>query len=70
MDKITDLLHKKTAKNKDLLPTIIQKVFSIAENPPRRFKRFTIGFDANAMNFLRTILGYRLFNCLIRRSVL
>ncbi|WP_395046788.1 SDR family NAD(P)-dependent oxidoreductase [Flavobacterium sp.] len=70
MDKITDLLHKKTAKNKDLLPTITQKVLSIAENPPRRFKRFTIGFDANAMNFLRRILGYRLFNSIIRRSVL
>jgi NADP-dependent 3-hydroxy acid dehydrogenase YdfG len=70
MDKITDLLHKKTAKNKDLLPTITQKVLSIAENPPRSFKRYTIGFDANAMKILRSRLGYRLFNCLIRRSVL
>ncbi|ELV7525524.1 SDR family NAD(P)-dependent oxidoreductase [Flavobacterium psychrophilum] len=70
MDKITNLLHKKTAKNKDLLPTITQKILSIAQNPPRRFKRFTIGFDANAISFLRRILGYRLFNSIIRRSVL
>ncbi|MEO8235983.1 MAG: SDR family NAD(P)-dependent oxidoreductase [Flavobacterium sp.] len=70
MDKVTYLLHKKTAKNKDLLPTITQKILSIAENPPKKFKRYTIGFDANAMKILRSRLGYRLFNSLIRRSVL
>lgn len=70
MDKVTDLLQKKTAKNKDLLPTIIQKIVKIAENPPNKFKRYTIGFDANAMKLLRSKLGYRLFNSLIRRSVL
>lgn len=70
MDKVTDLLHKKTAKNKDLLPTITQKIFSIANNSPKKFKRYTIGFDANAMKILRSRLGYRLFNSLIRRSVL
>jgi short-subunit dehydrogenase len=70
MDKVTDLLQKKTAKNKDLLPTIIQKIVKIAENPPKKFKRYTIGFDANAMKLLRSKLGYRLFNSLIRRSVL
>ncbi len=70
MDKVTDLLQKKTAKNKDLLPTIIQKIVKIAEKPPKKFKRYTIGFDANAMKILRSKLGYRLFNSLIRRSVL
>ncbi len=70
MDKITDLLHKKSAKNEDLLPSITQKILKIAKNPPKKFKRFTIGFDANAMKILRSKLGYRLFNSLIRRSIL
>lgn len=70
MDKVTDLLLKKTAKNKDLLPEITITILGIAENPPKKFKRYTIGFDANAMNIMRKILGYRLFNSLIRRSVL
>ncbi|MEN9488724.1 MAG: hypothetical protein RL494_989 [Bacteroidota bacterium] len=70
MDTITDLLHKKTAKNKDLLPTITHKILEIAENPPKKFKRYTIGFDANAMKYLRRFLGYRIFNYLIRKSVL
>ena len=70
MDTITNLLHKKTAKNKDLLPRITQKVLSIANNPPTKFKRYTIGFDANAMKILRSKLGYKLFNRLVRYSVL
>jgi NAD(P)-dependent dehydrogenase (short-subunit alcohol dehydrogenase family) len=70
MDKITELLRKKTAKNQNLLPSITKKILEIAENPPKKFKRFTIGFDANAMKLLRSKLGYRLFNSLIRRSVL
>jgi NADP-dependent 3-hydroxy acid dehydrogenase YdfG len=70
MTKITDLLNKKTSKNKDLLPKITNKIFDVAQNPPAKFKRYTIGFDANAMKILRWILGYRLFNVLIRRSVL
>jgi len=70
MDKITTLLHKKTKKNKNLLPDITQKILSIAENPPKKFKRYTIGFDANIMKFLRSKLGYRLFNSIIRKSVL
>jgi short-subunit dehydrogenase len=70
MDKVTDLLHKKTAQNKDLLPTITKKILQISNNPPQKFRRFTIGFDANAMKILRTILGYKLFGSLIRRSTL
>jgi NADP-dependent 3-hydroxy acid dehydrogenase YdfG len=70
MDKITDLLHKKSKKNKDLTSDITRKLLEIAENPTKNFKRHTIGFDANVMNILRSRLGYRLFNSLIRRSVL
>lgn len=70
MKKITDILHKKTAKNTDLTPKIIQKLFYIAENPTKNFKRYTIGFDANLLKILRAKLGYRLFNSIIRKSVL
>jgi short-subunit dehydrogenase len=70
MDKINDILNKKTNKNKELLTKIVLKIFDIAENPPAKFKRFTIGFDANLMRTLRSGLGYRLFNALIRKFVL
>jgi NADP-dependent 3-hydroxy acid dehydrogenase YdfG len=70
MQKVTDLLHEKTKKNTNLTPIITQKLLQIAENPTQNFKRYTIGFDANAMRILRAVLGYRLFNSLIRRSVL
>jgi NADP-dependent 3-hydroxy acid dehydrogenase YdfG len=70
MKKITDILHKKTAKNTDLTPKIIQKLFYIAENPTKNFKRYTIGFDANLLKILRSKLGYKLFNYIIRKSVL
>ncbi len=70
MDKISALLIKKSNKNSDLLPSIITKIFSIAEHPSKNFKRYTIGFDANFMKYLRRILGYKLFNLLIRKSVL
>ncbi|MES2810835.1 MAG: SDR family NAD(P)-dependent oxidoreductase [Bacteroidota bacterium] len=70
MDKISAILIKKSSKNKDLLPKIINKIFDIAENPPKTFKRYTIGFDANIMKFLRQCLGYKLFNSVIRKSVL
>jgi short-subunit dehydrogenase len=70
MDTISDLLHKKSAKNTNLLSKITNKIFQIAENQPNNFKRYTIGFDANAMKYLRRVLGYKLFNVLIRRSVL
>ena len=70
MKKITDLLHKKTAKNKDLTPKIVEKLFYIANNPTKNFKRYTIGFDANLMITLRRALGYRLFNFIIRKATL
>jgi hypothetical protein len=43
--------------------------FKIAENPPKNFKRYTIGFDANSLSFLRSGIGYRLFGRIIRQSV-
>jgi hypothetical protein len=70
MDKVTHILHKKTAKNVDLTPAITKKLLSIAENPQPNFRRYSIGFDANAMATLRRVLGYRWFNALIRRTVL
>jgi short-subunit dehydrogenase len=70
MHKISKLLIKKSNKNSNLLPAIISKVYAIAENPSKNFSRYTIGFDANLMKFLRRLLGYQLFNAIIRKSVL
>lgn len=69
MDKITKLLDKKTSKNTKLKPLIVSKLVKIAENPSKNFRRHTIGFDANIMRTLRSILGYRLFNRVIRLFV-
>lgn len=70
MHKINLILSKKTSKNKDLTTKIIEKLYSIAENPKKSFRKHTIGFDANFMKYLRRFLGYRLFNRLIKRIVL
>lgn len=70
MKKITDILHKKTKKNTNLTPEITKTLFEIANNPCKNFTRYTIGFDANAMRLLRSKLGYKLFNHVIRKSVL
>ncbi len=70
MHKISELLIKKSNKNTNLLSIIITKIFNIAEHPSKNFKRYTIGFDANFMKWLRRVLGYRLFNFAIRKSVL
>lgn len=69
MDKICTILEKKTKKNIDLKPLIVSELFKIANNPPRNFKRYTIGFDANLLKTLRAKLGYRLFGRIIRKSV-
>ena len=70
MKKVTDLLQKKSNKNTNLTPLITEKLYEIAENPNKKFRRYTIGFDANFMKFLRRGLGYRLFNSLIRKYTL
>lgn len=69
MQKISSIVEGKTQKNTDLKEAIVTKVLKIAENPPKKFKRNTIGFDANALNILRNFLGYRLFGRMIRYSV-
>ena len=69
MDKISTLLEKKSGKNADLPQQIVEKLFAIASNPNKNFRRYTIGFDANIMRYLRFILGYKLFNAVIRKSV-
>ncbi len=69
MDNITDILNKKTSKNKNLTQDIVEKIFDIAEHPSKKFRRYTIGFDAKFMHFLRKLLGYRLFNAIIRMKV-
>jgi len=70
MNKISDLLEKKSGKNCDLPQQIVEKLFSIAENPNKSFRRYTIGFDANLMRILRRRLGYRIFNFIIRKFTL
>ncbi|NHN25002.1 SDR family NAD(P)-dependent oxidoreductase [Flavobacterium jejuense] len=70
MCTINCILKKKTSKNKDLTIKIVTKLFNIASNPKKSFRRYTIGFDANFMRYLRKILGYRLFNKVIKRMVL
>ena len=70
MEKISEMLIKKSNKNSDLLSSIITKIYDIAEHPSKNFKRYTIGFDANFMKYLRRLLGYKLFNRIIRKSVL
>lgn len=69
MDNITTILNKKTSKNKNLTQDIVEKIYDIAEHPSKKFRRYTIGFDANLMRILRKLLGYRLFNAVIRMKV-
>ena len=70
MKKISELLEKNSGKNCDLPQQIVAKLYAIAENPNKSFRRYTIGFDAKLMKTLRHILGYQLFNSVIRKSVL
>jgi NAD(P)-dependent dehydrogenase (short-subunit alcohol dehydrogenase family) len=70
MDKISAILIKKSDKNTNLTADITHKLLNIAENPSKNFRRYTIGFDANAMKYLRAFLGYRGFNSVIRSFVL
>jgi NAD(P)-dependent dehydrogenase (short-subunit alcohol dehydrogenase family) len=70
MQKVSNLLLKKSKKNTNLTSLITQKLYEIAEYPNRKFRRYTIGFDANLMSILRRVLGYRLFNSIIRRFTL
>ena len=70
MQKIDSILENKTSKNTYLIDSILQKLFNIAENPNKKFRKYTIGFDANFMKYLRRFLGYRVFNFVIRKKVL
>lgn len=70
MCKITDILNKKTCKNLDLTNCIVEKLYKVAENPNKNFRKYSIGFDANLMKYLRRFLGYRAFNFVIRKKVL
>ncbi len=70
MNSINNILNKKTSKNQNLTTTIVNKLFSIANNPSKNFKKYTIGFDANFMKYFRRFAGYRLFNFIIRKKVL
>lgn len=70
MDKISQLLLKKSGKNANLPQQIVEKLYQIAENPNRKFRRYTIGFDANFMKYLRRIMGYRIFNLIIRKNTI
>ncbi|MEC4005894.1 SDR family NAD(P)-dependent oxidoreductase [Flavobacterium sp. SUN052] len=70
MQSIDGIMSRKTCDNYDLSTSILEKLFKIAENPTKGFKKYSIGFDANLMKYLRKFLGYRLFDRLIRRYVL
>lgn len=70
MENINSILNKKTSQNHNLTNTIVQKLFAIAEKPNKNFTKYTIGFDANFMKFLRRLLGYKLFNFVIRKNTL
>ena len=70
MDAINNILNKKTSKNKNLTTTIVNKLFSIANNPSKSFRKYTIGFDANFMKYFRKFADYRLFNFIIKKKVL
>lgn len=70
MESIDGIMNRKTSDNHDLSETIFNKLYNIANKPSKGFKKYSIGFDANLMKYLRKFLGYRLFNRLIRRYVL
>lgn len=70
MDSINSIMNEKSNDNHQLTDAIVEKLYKIAENPSRKFRRYSIGFDANLMKYLRKILGYRLFNIVIRMYVL
>lgn len=70
MEKISYLLEKKSGKNCNLPNQIVEKLYDIAENPNKNFRRYTIGFDANLMRVLRRTLGYKIFNFIIRKFTL
>lgn len=70
MKSVDGIMSKKTHDNHDLSDAILEKLYAIAENPSKGFKKYAIGFDANLMKYLRRFLGYRLFDRLIRRYVL
>ena len=70
IDKISKLLLDKSGKNEDLPQQIVEKLFKIAEKPNKNFRRYTIGFDANIMRILRRVMGYKIFNYIIRKFTL
>lgn len=70
MQKVSNLVVKKSNKNTNLTLLITQKLYEIAEHPNCKFRRYTIGFDANLMRILRRGLGYQLFNMVIRKFTL
>jgi NADP-dependent 3-hydroxy acid dehydrogenase YdfG len=70
LESIDHIVNKKSNDNQGLTAKIVEKIFKIAENPSKKYRRYSIGFDANLMKILRRILGYRLFNSVIRKYVL
>ncbi len=70
MDSINTIMNEKSNNNHKLTDVIVEKIYKIAENPSKKFRRYSIGFDANLMKYLRKLLGYRLFNRVIRSHVL
>ncbi|RAR73934.1 short subunit dehydrogenase [Flavobacterium aciduliphilum] len=70
MKKVDAIVQKKTEDNQELLTVILDKLYHIAENPSKGFKKYAVGFDAHFMISLRRIVGYRIFNFIIRNAIL
>lgn len=64
--RIAQFLARRIRKNKHLIKIVIHKIFTIAEQPAKNFKRYTIGFDAHFLKLLLHILGYKLFAACVR----
>lgn len=70
MDSINNIMVEKSNGNHHLTEVIVEKIYKIAQKPSKKFRRYAIGFHANLMKYLRTFLGYKLFNIAIRKYVL
>lgn len=67
---IAKYVGRRGRQNKKLKAKICQKVFAIANKPPKHFRRYTIGFDAVFLKVLHRLLGYRLFAAIVRQRIL
>ena len=65
IEKVETILSKKK-KNINLFPKVLVGIEKAINDKSPSFKRYSIGFDAKLMGSLRRILGYRLFNKVVK----